>query len=243
MSHQSAAVWWRLPHPGFSDWHEASPAVIVVGDNARHRPGPAVHHLGALPRSHVTRDDDGYDVTTVARTAVDLAAGLPLPDALVVLDGAARRIVEALVTDARRRDYANPRLAGHARELLLEAASVRRPAGLSRVIGVTDPARESVAESLTAGHLHLSDLPVPLYQAAIPSPGGDLFPDFYWPEHNLIGEVDGKVKYLDPAEVIREKKREQLLRDLGYRIVRWLASEIMLHPAIVLARIGRALGC
>jgi very-short-patch-repair endonuclease len=50
------------------------------------------------------------------------------------------------------------------------------------------------------------------------------------------------VKYLDPEGVVREKKREQMLRDLGYRIVRWLASEIMLHPAVVLARIGRALG-
>jgi very-short-patch-repair endonuclease len=192
--------------------------------------------------SQVTRDDEGYDLTTIARTAVDLAAGLPLPEALVLLDDAARKIVEGMVNDARRRDYSNPRLAGAAREMLAQAAMVRRPAGLSRAVALTEPMRESVAESLTAGHLHVSDLPLPLFQATISTPGGAVYPDFYWPEFNLVGEVDGKVKYLDPAEVVREKRREQLLRDLGYRIVRWLAEEIMLRPHVVLARIAVALG-
>jgi very-short-patch-repair endonuclease len=242
MSHESAAVSWRLPHPGFGEWHEAPPSVTVVGELARSRRGPAIHHLGALPMSQVTRDDEGYDLTTIARTAVDLAAGLPLPEALVLLDDAARKIVEGMVNDARRRDYSNPRLAGAAREMLAQAAMVRRPAGLSRAVALTEPMRESVAESLTAGHLHVSDLPLPLFQATISTPGGAVYPDFYWPEFNLVGEVDGKVKYLDPAEVVREKRREQLLRDLGYRIVRWLAEEIMLRPHVVLARIAVALG-
>ena len=39
-----------------------------------------------------------------------------------------------------------------------------------------------------------------------------------------------------------EKEREQLLRDLGYRMVRWLAKEIMLTPELVVARVARALG-
>jgi Protein of unknown function (DUF559) len=242
MSHESAAVSWRLPHPGFGEWHEAPPSVTVVGPLARSRRGPAVHHLGALPMSQVTRDDEGYDLTTIARTAVDLAAGLPLPEALVLLDGAARRICEALVTNARRRDYAKLRHACAARELLDEAARSRRPAGLARAIALTEPLRESPAESLTAGHLYLSGLPVPQFQATIPSPSGPLYPDFYWPEFNLVGEVDGKSKYADPAEIVREKRREQLLRDLGYRIVRWLALEVMLSPEVVIARIARALG-
>jgi len=242
MSHESAAVSWGLPYPGFGDWHEAKPSVTFSDENARHRNGLAVHHLGALPISQVTRDDQGYDVTTIARTAVDLAAGLPLPEALVLLDGAARRVVEAMVTQARRRDYANPRLVGAARDLLLEAASIRRPAGLSKAISLTHPSRETPPESLTAGHLHLAGLPAPLFQAMIPSPAGPLYPDFYWPEHKLVGEVDGKVKYADPGEIVREKRREQLLRDLGYRIVRWLAAEIMTTPEVVIARIARALG-
>jgi very-short-patch-repair endonuclease len=40
---------------------------------------------------------------------------------------------------------------------------------------------------------------------------------------------------------VLEKEREQVLRDLGYRFVRWLAKEIMLQPAVVMERIARAL--
>jgi hypothetical protein len=32
-----------------------------------------------------------------------------------------------------------------------------------------------------------------------------------------------------------------VLRDLGYRFVRWLAKEIMLRPDVVMERIARAL--
>lgn len=242
MSHQSAAVSWGLPYPGFGQWHDAKPSVTLSDKNARHRDGLAVHHLGALPVSQVARDRQGYDVTTVARTAVDLAAGLPLPEALVLLDAAARRIVEAMVVDARRRDYANPRLAEAARGMLVESARTRRPAGLLTAISFASPARESPAESLTAGHLHRSGLPVPQFQATIHTPAGPLYPDFYWPEFNLVGEVDGKGKYGDPGEIVREKRREQMLRDLGYRVVRWLAAEIMTNPEVVIDRIARALG-
>jgi very-short-patch-repair endonuclease len=242
MSHESAAVSWGLPYPGFGEWHESRPSVTLSDPNARHRDGLAVHHLGALPVSQVARDEQGYEVTTVARTAVDLAAGQALPEALVLLDGAARTNVRAMVIDARRKDYTNPRLAEAVRELLLEAARVRRPAGLSRAISLALPARESPAESLTAGHLHLSGLPMPLFQATIQTPSGPVYPDFFWPGLNLVGEVDGKVKYGDPGEIVREKRREQLLRDLGYRVVRWLAAEIMTTPEIVIARIAHAVG-
>lgn len=242
MSHESAAAWWGLPHPGFSEWHEASPSVFITGDNARYRPGPCVHHIGTLPHSQITRDEQGYDVTTVARTAVDLAAGRSLPDSLVLFDDAARKIIAGLIGDPRRRDFANPRFAKHAIELLEEAYLMRRPAGLATAIRLTNPARESVAESLSAGHIHLSGLPMPCFQTKIQSQIGALYPDFFWKEHKLVGEVDGKTKYLDPAEVVREKRREQILRDMGYLVVRWLASEIMLHPHLVIDRIARALG-
>jgi very-short-patch-repair endonuclease len=57
-----------------------------------------------------------------------------------------------------------------------------------------------------------------------------------------VGECDGAVKYVDAHGYVNEKEREQVLRDLGYRIVRWLAKEIMLTPQVVVERIARALG-
>jgi very-short-patch-repair endonuclease len=57
-----------------------------------------------------------------------------------------------------------------------------------------------------------------------------------------VGEADGRIKYDDPNAIVREKQREQLLRDLGFRMVRWLGKEIHLTPDRVMARIERALG-
>ncbi|HSN11062.1 MAG TPA: DUF559 domain-containing protein [Propionibacteriaceae bacterium] len=244
ISHASAALAWGLPHPGLTTWHGDPPSVTLPsGGGARAGRGHATHHVGALPPSQVTREAEGYAVTTAARTAVDLAEGLTFPERLVLLDAAARRVVESLVVgDARRADYVKPSYVSAAKDLLTAAAASRRPCGLTLAISQTTPARESVAESLSAGHLHLAGLATPEFQHRIRTPLGDVFPDFYWPELGLVGEVDGKVKYADPTAYEREKLREQALRDLGYRIVRWTAREIMLTPHVVVDRVARALG-
>lgn len=172
----------------------------------------------------------------MARTASDLATGIELPEALVVLDAAARLLVQDFVTDARRRDYLNPRLIEAARN----AIATVNP-GLP-ALALLHPARESAAESLSAGHFHLAGLPTPLFQAPIETPAGTLFPDFYWPEHRLIGECDGAVEGEDPRAYVKEKRREQVFLDLDFGVVRWLGGEIMTVPARVVGRVGRALG-
>ena len=53
--------------------------------------------------------------------------------------------------------------------------------------------------------------------------------DFGWEDYGLIGECDGRIKYgelLRPGEtaadaVMREKRREEAIRQAGYWIVRW----------------------
>lgn len=243
LSHETAALAWGIPHPGFTPWHDAAPAVTMpAGSGSRSRPGRVRHHVGILPAGQLTRDPDGYAITSVARTAVDVAGGLDLPQALVVLDGAVRLLCAGMVARPRRADYSNPRLARTARDMLLEAAQHRPAAGLGEAIAIADPARESAAESLTAGHIHLAGLPMPLFQHPIRTPLGTLYPDFLWPEFSLVGECDGAVKYEDPSAFVQEKRREQALRDLDFRIVRWLAAEIMTRPQLVLDRIARELG-
>lgn len=239
LSHQSAAVAWGLASPTFQDWHELPVSVTLptgLGHGSQQR--SAVHRVIELPARHVTRDAEGYEITTVSRTAVDLTDGLALPDALVVLDDAARKLVGGFVTRPRRTEYGNPRLVAAAREQLLAGGGRRN---LNAVIALADPARESAAESLSAGHFLVADLPVPQYQALVNSPMGRLYPDFLWPSQRVIGEVDGAVKYDDRNAFVLEKQREQVLQDLGFVIVRWLAKEIMLTPWVVVARVARAL--
>lgn len=54
--------------------------------------------------------------------------------------------------------------------------------------------------------------------------------------------MDPRVKYQDPSAITRERERQQLLEDRGYRFVRWLGKEIYLQPDLVIDRIARALG-
>ena len=243
LSHASAALVWSLPHPGFSPWHESPPAVTLPYLNgAKSRQGSVVHHLGVLPPHQVTRDGDGYAVTTVARTAIDLAATLPLPSSLVLLDSAGRLLIEQMVSKAHREHFANPRLVRAARELLSDAARFRRSATLAPHIALSDPRRESAAESLSAGHFYLAGLPTPELQHPIRTSTGTYYPDFYWPDHHLIGECDGALKYTEPAQLVAEKVREDALRELGNRFVRWLGGEVMANPSTVVGRVSRGLG-
>ena len=65
--------------------------------------------------------------------------------------------------------------------------------------------------------------------------GGYYYTDFEWPELHIIGELDGRGKYLKeeylhgftPGEaVVREKIREDDLRAEGNRLARWLPADV-----------------
>lgn len=242
LSHQSAATAWGLPSPG-PRWHEQPVAVTLAADRGTSTVREAaVHHVALLPAGQVDRDRDGYPVTSLARTAVDLAAALPLPEALVILDAVARRLCAQFVAEPRRSDFCNARLVLAARQVLAEVARDRRRSTLLAAIALTEPCRESPAESLSAGHFELAAIPRPEFQAAIRTPLGTFFPDCLWRDRGLIGECDGAVKYDDPRAYVAEKQREQALRDLGYQVVRWLGSEISFRPETVVGRVRRALG-
>jgi len=242
LSHQSAALAWGLPTPGFSLWTDLPVSVTLPPAGHSSHTAAAVHHLLTLPPGQIQRDRLGYGVTSPARTAVDLAAGLELPEALAILDGAARVICASMVPSIRRRDYSNRRLVRAAVELFEEAAESARAARLTQALGLVCPARESAPESVSAGHILLAGLPMPKFQVEIKTPLGTYFADFLWEEQRLIGECDGAMKYDDPQAYVKEKRREQALRDSEYGFVRWEATESVLRPDRMLARIERALG-
>jgi hypothetical protein len=241
LSHQSAALEWRLPNPTGTRWTELPVSVTLPSAGHSSRVRTAIHHVGPLLPDQITFGGGGHAVTTPARTAVDLAVGLELPQALVLLDSAARRACQGFIASPRRRDLANPRLHQAARELLQAAAAARGIARLDQAIGLANPLRESAAESISAGHFFLAGLPTPVLQAEIRTALGVFYPDFYWPEYHLIGECDGAVKYDRPTAHLDEKRREQALRDTVPHMVRWLAEEAMFRPWVMLDRVARAM--
>ena len=112
---------------------------------------------------------------------------------------------------------------------------------MRRALGLADVRRESPLESFSAGQMHLAGLPTPCLQARIQIPGGVAYPDFLWPDHQVIGEADGEGKYGDASAFAREKIRLGHLRDLGFEVVRWMGREGFGSPALVVDRISRAL--
>jgi len=242
LSHQSAALAWHIPAPGFSPWADLPVSLTLPPAGHSSHAAPAMHHLVALPPGHVQRDPRGFLLTTPARTAVDLAAGLDTPGALAILDGAARVICASMVPSIRRRDYSNLRLVRAAMDLLEEAAQSAGVVRLRHALELVCPGRESAAESVGAGHMFDSGLPMPKFQVEITTPLGSYFADCLWEEQRLIGECDGAMKYDDPQAYVKEKRREQALRDENYGFVRWEATEAVLRPDRMLGRIERALG-
>jgi hypothetical protein len=114
---------------------------------------------------------------------------------------------------------------------------------------MADPRPESVGESRSRWMFYAQHLPAPELQFEVYDDDGHLLgtTDFAWPEHKLLGEFDGKVKYVrylrageTPGDaVFREKRREQrLCEQLGWRMVRLVWADLY-SPASTAARIRR----
>ncbi len=226
LSHTSAAVLHKLPvRPD-----RLSRIWVTRPGDGHGRHGPVVH----LRRSSVADSDvdtiDGWLVTGLARTAIDLARELPFEWGVVGLDAALA--------------------SGCDREALAEVLGrMGNWPGTRRANAATrfaDGASGSPAESLSRVQMHQLGLPAPITQFRVVLNGVVVATtDFGWDEYGLVGECDGKVKYgelLRPGEtpadaVMREKRREERIRQAGYWIVRWGWYEAC-HPA-ELARVLR----
>lgn len=158
---------------------------------------------------------DGMRVTSLARTVFDLARALSFEWGVMACDAGYRQGLDIAELDAATRRH--PRLRGAPRA--------------RRVAEFGDARSESAAESISRVQIARSGLPTPELQHELFDADGVFVarPDFLWPEQFLVGEVDGKTKYgsllrpgQDPADAIMaEKRREELIRQRGYWVVRW----------------------
>lgn len=188
-----------------------------------------VFHTAELPAGQITTLL-GVRVTTVPRTVVDLARVSSFMSAVVTADSALR-------PDARRADFTS-------KEALIGAcdACAGWPGNRQarRAIEFSDPRAESVLESCARVIFHEHGLEPPELQFTVTGPDFRYSVDFYWAEHRVVAEADGKMKYSDPQRAIRQLERDQRLRDLGYRVVHFTWREIFQNPGAVIERIRRA---
>jgi hypothetical protein len=176
---------------------------------------------------------DGFRVTSLARTVVDLGRALPLQQAVAAGDAALRAGLDPVdLTQAVDR-----------------AQGRRGIAAARRATSLLDVRSESAGESASRVVLHELGLPPSDLQLEVLDDRGRLVGrcDFGWPEHRTVGEFDGRIKYgrlLRPGQtseeiVYAEKRREDALRDLGWQVVRWNWADL-LQPHVLLDRLHRA---
>lgn len=174
----------------------------------------------------------GLWITSAARTTVDIARELPLPEAVVTVD-------HALAQGADRADLESV------------AARQRRWPGIANAraaIAFANPLAESALESFARAVLAAGGLATPVLQAQF----WDGFRwltdrvDLWWPEYRTIGEADGLEKFegATPAERRRRLRRmydrDQRLSDRGIELVHFGWEDVVFHPDHLLRRFAAA---
>jgi hypothetical protein len=173
------------------------------------------HHEGLCLDDDLT-EKDGVLLMNPTRAAVETSSLVDVEGAVVVLDS-------LLHSGLGTHDDIERVCAGM--EHWPETRHVRLATRLA------DPGGHSVGESRTRHLCWVHGLPAPTTQFRVVDEAGVLvgITDLAWPEHGLLGEFDGKVKYgrllapgEDPTDVVfREKRREDRLREVtGYRVIR-----------------------
>lgn len=190
-------------------------------------------HVGRL-RDHEVVRRNGLQVTSPARTALDLARTSDFERAVVLLDAVLnRRLVDA--TELRER--------------LFDLAGVPGSRAAGRAVAFADGRSESVGESRSRIVLARAGLAPSVLQLEVATVRGITYrTDFGWEEHRLVGEFDGRVKYdrlLRPGQepgdaVFEEKRREDAIRDEGWGMVRWTWADVAV-PGRLDQRVRRAL--
>lgn len=196
-----------------------------------------------FPRDEVVTVDDGplagLSLTSIARTAVDLACLLPLPAALAGVDAAARREALERVGVFGLRGSVSRVLAESTAMLSSALVAQRGSSAAAAAISSADPRRESPPESYSAAHIVEAGLPPPTLQARLRTSVGDCYPDFYWDTWGVVGECDGWVKYdgtfgPDDGVLVRQYRRQRAMEeDLGLMVVRWHATDAIHRPQVV----------
>jgi predicted transcriptional regulator of viral defense system len=229
LSHQSAAALWGIPTIGNARGLVHVLTTITAGtrtENGFRR------HAADIAEDDVV-EHEGVLVTSLHRTLIDLARDTPFASAVAGLDWSLR----SPVADAPPRTTIT-----ELQEYFDRFPSPRNRRRVHRALEFSSPLAESPGESMSRAVIHDLGFPAPILQFEVSDRRGVAgFADFGWPEHALLGEFDGLVKYTRdmtrPGEnidaiVVREKIREDRMRATGRAMTRWLWKDA-LQPALL----------
>lgn len=221
---RSAAAVWGMPIAG--RWPDEVSVLDEWRGGGRSEPGVRRTAMG-FPSAQV-QEVDGFRVTSLARTALDVARRHPFLDAVGSIDWALWRknpaaiSLEELADELQRM---NPRTG-------------RRH--LERIVEFGTSLSDSFGESRARAQIHLCGFVPPELQVEFRDAEGLMITDFFWRKIRKACEFDGKVKYTrddltggDPGEVVwQEKKRQDRLGRLGVGVERIVSHDVD-HPALL----------
>jgi hypothetical protein len=206
-SHESAAAMWRLPSLG--RWPATTHTVEEVARGGRNTSVFTRHTVG-IP--HDVEVIDGIQVTSLARTVVDLSRSRTFGAAVTVADAALRRSQHPLA-GVPLTTLTHDDLWGQLEQLPLRHGAAKASKAISFASGLADRPGESISRV----NMHLGGIAPPQLQVKICGVSGKEYTvDFWWELFNKIGEFDGRDKYSNP-EFLRGRSPEQALMDEKYR--------------------------
>ena len=169
---------------------------------------------------------DGLPVTSPARTFVDLAAFVSLPDLVAIGDVVQRRYR----TSVRELSHV------HGRRLRYPGKVLARKA-----IPLLDPRAESPQESRLRIHLIEDGLPCPQVNMVITDESGGFIArgDLVYDRWRIVIEYDGEV-HGDPIRRMADATRRTLLRELDWYVVEIVAGDLR-QPHRARAKVRAAL--
>lgn len=197
----------------------------MPGGELRTRPGLVVHR-DALAADEI-RAVSGVGVTTALRTAYDLARWQPFVEAVVALDALAAR------------DGFKP---GDVLDLARRYPRARGRSALGTVVKLAEPKSDSAMETRLRLLLVLGGLPAPVAQHPVADERARVVAwlDLAYPEQRLGVEYDG-LTHAEPGRYAADLRRHSRLLDLGWRVYRFTAADVLHRPDHTLALITRAL--
>lgn len=205
---QTAALVWGLPVSAIPDKPE------LIRPPGRSRPLGTRVRFARLTEPDIARHR-GIWVTSLVRTAVDVALDLPVPESLITLDAALQRGV--------RRDQLLGNLAAR--------GSVRHLHRARSAIEWADRHVESPLESRCRGELLIDQISPPECNLPLRLGDREIRPDLLWLALGIAVEVDGQGKYDEPGVLWNEKLRQEWMEsELGLIVLRFTYAEIVGGP-------------
>ena len=119
---------------------------------------------------------------------------------------------------------------------------VRTLRGLVDVRGDDDAISESELESRVFRLLRATHYPLPERQVHIDVGKRRGRVDFFYPEANLVIEVDGRRWHAGRRPEVRDRRRDHSLVLGGKRVLRFTWEDVVHEPAYFLEVVGEALG-